>query len=242
MPLLTSNGSRFLGGGVRWLLRDEFTTDRAAGAVNGTAAEPGPGTRAAVDTESKLTLSGGDAVFAGQKTSAAYGDPGLWLSAFTRAAGRIFCAQVTQNDTLSKQFITGISSGQSGAVGDGFALNGNSLFLRPGTNLRVGDYAFNTDYQLAFVLRATGAFAMIKGGAFTDWTLLYPLVVGTTATVYPGLSNYNGTVRLRGMRVPDAYWLPVPLASDSFNRTDGAIAGCAASGPKYCSTSARPVG
>jgi hypothetical protein len=28
---------------MAYLLQDEFTTDRAAGAVNGTAAEPGPG-------------------------------------------------------------------------------------------------------------------------------------------------------------------------------------------------------
>lgn len=53
-------GNRFLpmfgASGVAYLLRDEFTTTRAAGAVNGTAAEPGAGTRTVTDTESKLRI------------------------------------------------------------------------------------------------------------------------------------------------------------------------------------------
>ena len=40
-----------------WLLYDQFTTIRAVTAVNGTAAEPGPGTRVVVDTESKLSIT-----------------------------------------------------------------------------------------------------------------------------------------------------------------------------------------
>lgn len=30
---------------TQWFMRDNFTIDRAAGAVNGTSAEPGPGVR-----------------------------------------------------------------------------------------------------------------------------------------------------------------------------------------------------
>jgi len=41
---------------VSWLLRDEFTDTRAAGAVDATPATPGPGTRAATDTDSKMTI------------------------------------------------------------------------------------------------------------------------------------------------------------------------------------------
>ena len=46
-------------GGVSYLLRDEFTSALAAGSVNGTAAEPGPGTRAVTDANSKLSITGG---------------------------------------------------------------------------------------------------------------------------------------------------------------------------------------
>src|SRR3972149_8255471 len=41
------------------ILDDQFTTDRAAGAVNGTSAEPTGGTRTVTDTESKLSISSG---------------------------------------------------------------------------------------------------------------------------------------------------------------------------------------
>ena len=47
---------------LRYLLRDEFTTDLAAGAVNGTAAEPGPGTRTVVDLGNRLYIIGGKAI------------------------------------------------------------------------------------------------------------------------------------------------------------------------------------
>jgi len=43
------------GAGIAYLLRDEFHTDRAAGSVNGTPAEPGPGTRTAVEVDGQLT-------------------------------------------------------------------------------------------------------------------------------------------------------------------------------------------
>lgn len=41
------------------LLSDEFITSRAAGAINGTAAEPGAGTRTVVDTNSIMTIANG---------------------------------------------------------------------------------------------------------------------------------------------------------------------------------------
>jgi hypothetical protein len=46
-------------GGFVYLLFDEFTTARAAGAVNGTAMEPGPGTRTVVDASSVITIVDG---------------------------------------------------------------------------------------------------------------------------------------------------------------------------------------
>ena len=49
--LLVSDGGRTGLDAITWLLRDEFTDTRAAGAVNGTPATPGPGTRTVVDTD-----------------------------------------------------------------------------------------------------------------------------------------------------------------------------------------------
>ena len=40
-----------------WSLEDQFTTTLAAGSINSTSAEPGPGTRTVTDTESKLAIT-----------------------------------------------------------------------------------------------------------------------------------------------------------------------------------------
>ncbi|HUW11159.1 MAG TPA: hypothetical protein VM537_15625, partial [Anaerolineae bacterium] len=79
---------------IRWLLRDEFRIDAAAGAVNGTPATPGPGTRTAVDTGGDaLSIASGNMAFANPNNVA--GDPGLWYGAITRQAGRILLVAFT---------------------------------------------------------------------------------------------------------------------------------------------------
>ena len=42
-------------GATDYIVRDEFVTALAAGAVDGTDCEPGPGDRTVVDTEDKLS-------------------------------------------------------------------------------------------------------------------------------------------------------------------------------------------
>lgn len=48
-----------LGSQLEFLLRDEFVSPLAAGAINGTLAEPGPGTRAVADPDSRVTIANG---------------------------------------------------------------------------------------------------------------------------------------------------------------------------------------
>ena len=43
---------------LRYTLEDRFITAIGAGAINGTAAEPGPGNRTVIDTTNKLTIAG----------------------------------------------------------------------------------------------------------------------------------------------------------------------------------------
>jgi hypothetical protein len=63
--------------GVSFLLRDAFSTSRAAGSVDGTNAEPGPGTRIVTDTLSCMSLAGGN-VNATNRNGA--NDPGIRYS------------------------------------------------------------------------------------------------------------------------------------------------------------------
>jgi lysophospholipase L1-like esterase len=174
------------GGGraINYSLRDLFATALDAGAVNGSAAEPGPGTRVAADTESKLTIANGKLTFAGGKASPAYTDPFCRLSqavlraskaaAFLRfkagAAGNVFSAGL-RNATSAGQPNTALdySYGVTTISGGVFVTN----------RVRI-----NTDYEVCFVLRAAGFLAFIRGGIFVDWTFLGSNITDSGASQY----------------------------------------------------------
>ena len=70
---------------VRYQFRDLFTTDRAAGAVNGSVAEPGPGTRTVADTGGQITIGGGALNVVGVAVNQYHYNN----QAITRAAGKL---------------------------------------------------------------------------------------------------------------------------------------------------------
>jgi hypothetical protein len=213
---------------LRTYLRDSFTTDRATGAVNGTAAEPGPGNRVVADTESKSSISGNKLVIAGGKTVAAWGDPGYWLDAVDRVVGRLVVGRTTVT-----------TFGGSGGHGIGWSQNASgeptthSIQFRGTTFLRVYDNASliivgtqlstAVDYQVAVILRATGAFYFIKGGIYTYWTLVWVSDRSSVAVVYPVVSTLDSAYTADDIYYPPITWTPPAIASDSFNRSDGAL-------------------
>ena len=178
-------GLPFGGGGGAppvFLLRDEFTTDRAAGAVNGTAAEPGPGPRTAVDTGNNLRINGGRWDQIGG--TANYGDPGTWYDAFARVAGRtMFVYQFGTN--AAHHF--GWDSNQIGVARSGFSITANIDFLDQ-TGIQVQD-PWASGYAYAVVLRASGSFHLVNAGA--GWTLRYVGTQSVDNPVYPTLAGRN---------------------------------------------------
>ena len=217
-----------------YLLCDRFDNPLAAGSVNGTNATPGPGVRAVTDTESKLSITGSVLSFAGGKASPVWGDPGLWYPAQTRVAGKVLLAKIVNMPTtaLIKE-ATGWGTAQSGLMAANvLALNVGNLrqWDNSSGDIIVGVYASSTTYSVAHVLRATGAFHIIKGGAFTNWTLVWITGLNSTSTLYPGILSYNAAFAADNILVPATLWLPAPLASDSFTRADGALGTCDGSG------------
>lgn len=209
-------------GGIRYLLRDLFTTDRAAGSVNATAAEPGPGTRAAVDTNNKITIASGVLSFA---TGQAAND-GVWYNQITRAAGRLAMVKVTPS-TGNGAPAFGLDADTTGALTDGLQFAASSLLRavpNGGTITTIGEYAGATEYTLAAVMRATGLYWFIKGGAYTQWTLLLQTAAGT-GDLYPAITAQNATSVFTAddLAVPDALWLPDPIYTDTFTRANGAL-------------------
>lgn len=168
------------GDGLRYLLRDLFTTDRAAGAVNGTAAEPGPSLRVTTDTESKLTISGEKLVCAGSKAAAAWGDPAFAESQrIFRSPGRallftIRCSNGTSHALAGFYPATGNGSNMHNGIY--YGVGGSTLSYRMNAapfSIAIGAVAQDTDYRIAVVMRSSGAAVFIKGGAYSDWTLLW---------------------------------------------------------------------
>lgn len=230
MPFYRGTRYPLLGnvGGVKYLLRDEFTDTRAAGAVNGTPATPGPGTRVVVDTGSKLSIGSGVASFT---PAASMGDPGLWYAALSRVAGLVLKLEWTL--ATRQQADVGWDSGQSGGLVQSFSCPDGTGQLNARDNglTAIGTLAAATSYELACVLRASGAHYLIKGGAYTQWSLLWPGNRLAADPLYPALVNRYATYTSSYIRVPDITWSPTPLVSDSFDRANGAIgtsdgAGC----------------
>ena len=230
----------FPSGGIKWLLRDEFSDTRAAGAVNGTPATPGPGTRVVTDTDSKLTVSGGNLTFAPHSTPA-WGDPGLWHGAVTRTAGRVWVAKLKLAGA-NAHLTLGLDDNQAGAVNRPafyFGTTGDILTYDTGGYFLTGSYQATTDYRIAIVLRSAGGYCLIKGGVFTTWTLLSIRSSGNTATLYPGVGNYSHTGTIDFVRIPDALWFPTPLAYDTYTRPNGAIGVSETAGPDGQAVTAR---
>ena len=163
--------SRFLGPPY-YLANDTFTTNRSAGAVNGTRAEPGPGKRAVTDTNSKLSLSGGQAIFA--TGGAGNGNPRLFLYGLERVPGRVLVAQQTGSTGASTW--VGWHTSQNNfpnIAAIRFSPTTTLIYYDNNSQTTVGSYVESTTYRVAVALRSTGAFLFLKGGAYSNWTLLW---------------------------------------------------------------------
>lgn len=213
-----------------YLLNDTFTTARSAGAVNGTRAEPGPGVRTVLDTNSKLSLSGGALTLV---TGAAGNfDPTIIYTGLTRAVGRVLVAQMTVTANRAQLGWLGNNTATTASITNAraAAFDQNTTTLNvisnSGVGIAVATVVLSTSYQFAVVARAAGAFYFIKGGAFTNWTLLYVHTTNSQGILYPFFCNIGTTTAFTAdyMRVPAALWAPTPLASDGFSAwgtTDG---------------------
>lgn len=189
-------GAGTRGGGLSYLYRDQFTTDRAAGALNGTAAEPGPGTRTVTDTTSKYSISGAKTVIV-QGANVSATDPQMYSTAtFSNTCG---LASYTRVGFLNSNFSAqqwGLSA-SVGAVSIANLGNINSFnMVRPGcggsgsgidhgrqlaaaTNLV---YTDPMDIETLVISRAPGAFWFhrLKNG---PWELVF--IDGTTTETNP---------------------------------------------------------
>ncbi len=207
----------------RYLLLDTFSSNIIAGAVNGSYATDGINVRTGVDTESKLSIVGGVLNVAGGKTAPTSGDPGVWYPAQTRVAGKALFLRDTTT-TFNSGATIGWDDNQSGA-----SHPHGIVHLSPGTgfnNVSAFHYflpaSLGTEYRWCFVLRASGCFVFYRLPGEL-WMLGWIDARTNTATMYPGIANYDAVLTADSILIPAQLWLPVPIASDSFTRADGAL-------------------
>lgn len=220
---------------IKYLYRDDFNGTLAAGAVNGTACTPGPGTRKIIDTAGNLhSISGGSLIFAGRTGSA---DPGYWINnTVARTFGRFVVAHVLSQNAGNRvelgwnELNTGVNS-----TNNMYFVGGNIQFR--GLGVTIGTYTANVDNYVAVVLRSTGAYLFAKSSDVYSnrWTLLWVDVARNDANVYPYIgvrsgwganNNYHNFIR-----VPQALYIVPILAYDTFTRANGAIGSTEGTGP-----------
>lgn len=222
--------------GVNYLLHDDFTDTRAAGSVNGTPATPGPGTRWCIDPNNYETVGGGALTWDSGVANASHNDPGHQLNdTITSQAGTINVIKfnlgasgrrVLMGYKGTADLVSGVQFGGTRVFG--YVYNTNILNRRvTGVtwDQQIGSVSLNTDYCLYFVLRrdATnhlGAHIYLKGGLYTNPTLLYSCIgTATDASLKSAITTVSG-VPAGGtfdfQRVPETLWLPTPLAYATF--------------------------
>ncbi|KKP86118.1 MAG: NOTCH2 protein, partial [Candidatus Roizmanbacteria bacterium GW2011_GWA2_35_8] len=226
------------GGWNQYTLNDQFTTDRAAGAVNGTSAEPTGGTRTVVDTENYLSINSGT-LNINRLSNVNYADPGINYPTITRTVGKVMIWKANVSSSQYRWY-AGLTNNANGIYGNSIFLNSSdgSILATYGTigntSAAVGSLSLGTDYYFAVVLKSSGAYYYVKGGTYTNWTLLYIDSSYSLSPLYPGMGSdyfYNFQGSLDNIRIPTSTWLPTPLAYDTFTRADGAIGNSETTGP-----------
>lgn len=207
-----------------YYLYDTFDdTPLAAGSVNGTQAEPVGGVRTVVDTNSKISVSGGVLSLA---TGAATNNNVNYPSQ-ARAAGKVLLATATLADTSGILGIGFEAAPQSGAVRNSIRFSATTGIQseQNGALVLVGAYSAATEYKIALVMRTSGNFLFIKGGSFINWTMLW-LHGFDTAAALPEIwiGNTTTTATVDNFNIAKRLYLPPVLQSDgmSAETTDGA--------------------
>ena len=200
--------------------RDLYSNALSAGSVDGTACEPGPGTREIVDAGSQVSISGGALVIGGAAASWSGIDESV-----TRSLGKSYRNTITVAD-VTKTVEFGFDTNKTGAIGaEGFRITADTV--KPICNGTAGPTVRvptdGTQYSFLVSERSAGAFFATKEGATGQWLLDWVCNTGAASTLYAGLYNTDATVSaLDEQKVPRTAIAFKPFTSDSFTRSDGA--------------------
>jgi len=158
---------------IKYIIKDLFDTQGSAPLDSPHTANIGAYN--VIDTENKLSISSGALQIAGGKTIPSGGDPGIYAASLARLCGNAVFAEITPT-AANTIFYFGFDDNGSGIptrMSISFENNANlKIFDFGQSSFSTYGYVANTTYIVGVIMRNAGAWMIIKGGGFTDWTLL----------------------------------------------------------------------
>ena len=201
---------------IVYLFLDRFITTDDAPMTTPRTAEPGPGTWTITDTGNLASITGGKLVLAGITTG--FTDPRLVAGGLSRVVGRALLGTNVMAgasiDTFGTAWRKATTGGSTNVIHAPYFGNGAMHFWGGAfTSSSVIGVVNGVEYQTALVLRSAGCFLLVKGGAYTNWTLAAVSVSPADATLYPSLQHGNSTstATFDAVKVAD---LPAPFTDD----------------------------
>lgn len=219
MLLMPNGGYTYLLGPFR------FGVDAAAPLPSPYTEAGAVGSLTVTDASSKLSIASDKLVLiAGAATS------NVKSAGLARVAGRAFLVDFNLT-AYGVRFDWGQDATDAAKMhGVLFASAAPFLYVSGGNPTTGDSVALATTYRLALILRATGCFYFIQGGAFTNWTLIWVDPAGTLATVYPyGIVAHTsaGAGTIDNLRVLDLGSL-VPVFATPYGLATNRLASVAA--------------
>lgn len=198
-----------------------FSDDWDSGSIAaGTRAADVGGNQTVVDGGGDLSLSGGRVEVA---AAVALNDPGIVATTGrTRALGLALVATIRAGLTTADWSIGWAASTVVNSTLLRIREQNNDTFgiIDDGSSLFLTDYLQpGLDYTVAVVCRATGAYYFVRGGRYTEWTLLWVGNAGATATLYPA---WNSMATVGGQQIGP--WKALTLPSWFVGADDYALA------------------
>lgn len=208
MALFDENGTTVEG--ITYLLKVLFSTADATPLTNPYVGETG--SLAVAQVDGTLAAASGALTNTAQ-ASPVEGDLGVWDSVTrTRTAGRTFYVKITPGTLNTYPLIFWGVNLNASSVGMEAALGiQNPLIVNDGGSLSIGKTLANsTQYEVWLILLATGAYAVIKGGVFTNAELVWKFRTGSTAAMVAAIGYWNGVASVQDLAVVD---LPAAILS-----------------------------
>jgi hypothetical protein len=182
------------------LIYDDFSTDAAAGFTSPRiATDIGKLVRSA-DTNSRVSIDAGDLWFNGV-TAVSYADPAYYYTdnndaSFARAAGFTTVFKLIGGAVVKVGYST--SATLANASQFGFLTNnsGTISYTRAGTDVVIGTFSALATYLLAATVRTNGIEFRVKGGDYSEWSILMVETNWSTTPLWPSISS-SGTMDAR---------------------------------------------